>query len=95
MHLFKLVLDPVVSRVDLANQVEPLLLLYPCDSAILSFSVKSGQSLIILFFFLSTLFIVFTEIGPLLTPDFIAKAGLDVGDGELGDSCGAGGGLVR
>jgi len=38
-----LVLDPVVARVDLAYQVEPLLLLLLCDGTISDFIIKVGK----------------------------------------------------
>jgi len=38
-----LVLDPVVARVNLANQVEPLLLLLLCDGTISYFIIKKGK----------------------------------------------------
>ena len=38
-----LVLDPIVSRVNLANKVEPLLLLCPSDGIGFLFTVKKGH----------------------------------------------------
>jgi len=52
-----LVLDPIISRVDLANQVEPLLLLFLSDSTISYFNVE-GLKLIFVGFMLGLAFVL-------------------------------------
>ena len=77
MHLSQLVLDPVVSRVDLANQVEPLLLLCLRDGARLSLLIVGVQRFIVDGLFPRTLHKVLLEGGPFLRSNFIAKPRLN------------------